>query len=163
MDPITALATASAIWSGIKTCIKAGKEVEDVWGQLTEWADKAGRVYDYLNAEESKPSIFRAFEFKDSETKEALNIFAARKQLLQMEQEIRHEFLYGALCHYGMDGYKEFLEIRHQVKFHRLKMQQDQKLAKQSFYNDLKYGVMITSLLLFLAGLLWWLYIQVKG
>jgi len=163
MDPITALATASAIWSGIKTCIKAGKEVEDVWGQLTEWADKAGRVYDYLNAEESKPSIFRAFEFKDSETKEALNIFAARKQLLQMEQEIRHEFLYGALCHYGMDGYKEFLEIRHQVKFNRLKMQQDQKLAKQSFYNDLKYGVMITSLLLFLAGLLWWLYIQVKG
>lgn len=163
MDPITALATASAIWSGIKTCIKAGKEVEDVWGQLTEWADKAGRVYDYLNAEESKPSIFRAFEFKDSETKEALNIFAARKQLLQMEQEIRHEFLYGALCHYGMDGYKEFLEIRHQVKFNRLKMQQDQKLAKQSFYNDLKYGFMITSLLLFLAGLIWWLYIQVKG
>lgn len=163
MDPITALAAASAIWSGIKTCIAAGREVQDVWGQLTEWADKAGQVYDYLNTEEKKPSIFRTFEFKDSETKEALNIFAARKQLLQMEQEIRHEFLYGALCHYGMDGYKEFLDIRHQVKFNRLKMVTDQKHAKEAFYDDLKYGAMLTGLILFLVGLLWWLYIQVKG
>lgn len=163
MDPITALAAASAIWSGIKTCIQAGQEVQDVWGQLTEWADKAGHVYDYLNAQDNKPSIFKHLEFKDSETKEALNIFAARKQLLQMEQEIKHEFLYGALCHYGMDGYKEFLDIRHQVKYQRLKAVADQQRAKDAFYEDLKYGAALTALLLFLAGLLWWLYINMKG
>ena len=163
MDPITALAAASAIWSGIKTCIQAGQEVQDVWGQLTEWADKAGHVYDYLNAQEGKPSIFRAIEFKDSETKEALNIFAARKQLLQMEQEIRHEFLYGALCHYGMDGYKEFLDIRHQVKQDRIRLVQKQRRDKLQFFEDLKFYFGITALSLFLVGLLWWLYIQVKG
>jgi hypothetical protein len=163
MDPITALAAASAIWSGIKSCIQAGQEVQDVWGQLTEWADKAGHVYDYLNAQDSKPSIFKHLEFKDSETKEALNIFAARKQLLQMEQEIKHEFLYGALCHYGMDGYKEFLDIRHQVKYQRLKAVADQQRAKDAFYEDLKYGAILTGLLLFLAGLIWWLYINMKG
>ena len=163
MDPITALAAASAIWSGIKTCIAAGQEVQDVWGQLTEWADKAGQVYDHLNAKESKPAIFRTFEFKTSETKEALNIFAARKQLLQMEQEIRHEFLYGALCHYSMDGYKEFLDIPHQVKLNRLKMIADQKREKEAFYDDLKYGAFLTGLILFLSGLLWWLYIQLEG
>jgi hypothetical protein len=163
MDPISALAAASAIWSGIKTCIAAGQEVQDVWGQLTEWADKAGHVYDYLNSKQGKPSIFKHFEFKDSETKEALNIFAARKQLIQMEQEIRHEFLYGALCHYGMDGYNEFLDIRHQVKLNRLKLIAAQQRAKESFYEDLKYGAILTGLLLFLVGLLWWLYINLKG
>jgi hypothetical protein len=80
-----------------------------------------------------------------------------------MEQEIRHEFLYGALCHYGMDGYNEFLDIRHQVKLNRLKLIAAQQRAKESFYEDLKYGVILTGLLLFLVGLLWWLYINLKG
>jgi hypothetical protein len=163
MDPITALAAASAIWSGIKACVDTGREVQDVWGQLSQWADNAGQVYDYIAEQESKPSIFRKLEFKTSDTKEAFNIFTARVKMREMESEIKHMFLYGALNHLGMDGYKEFLDIRQQIRVERYKQQQQQQRAKESFKEDLKYGAILTSLLLFLAGLLWWLYINMKG
>jgi hypothetical protein len=38
-----------------------------------------------------------------------------------------------------------------------------QKREKLQFFEDLKFYFGITALLLFLVGLLWWLYIQVKG
>jgi hypothetical protein len=62
-----------------------------------------------------------------------------------------------------MDGYKEFLDIRHQVKQDRIRLVNKQKREKLQFIEDLKFYFGITALLLFLVGLLWWLYIQVKG
>lgn len=162
MDPVSALAAATAIWSGIKTCVEAGREVQDVWGQLTEWADKAGTVYDYLANAEGKPSIFQKIEFKTSETKEAFNEFTARVKMREMEAEIRHMFLYGALNHLGMDGYKEFLEIRRDVRHKRAQMVLAQQQKKEEFLDDLKWGSAISGLILFLVGLLWFLYINVK-
>lgn len=163
MDPITALAAASAIWSGIKACVDTGREVQDVWGQLTEWADKAGHVYDYLAEAEGKPSIFRKLEFAGSETKEAFDIYSARVKMREMEAEIKHMFLYGALNHLGMDGYKEFLDIRQQIRVKRYQLQMKQQRERDAFFDDLKYGSMLLTLLLFLVGMVWYLYIHMKG
>ena len=58
MDPITALAAATAIWSGIKATVDAGREVQDVFGQLGAWAEQANKVYEVINHKEGKASIF---------------------------------------------------------------------------------------------------------
>ena len=65
---------------------------------------------------------------------------------MQMEKEIRHEFLYGAFANleggYGsMDGYRKFCEMRRKIRADRIKMKQDQENAQAEFWYKLKlYG-----------------------
>jgi len=154
MDPITALAAATAIWSGIKATIDAGREVQDVFGQLGTWAEQAQHVYEGMGIGGRRPPD----QPRRSETKEAFDIYAARVKMREMEAEIKHMFLYGALNHLGMDGYKEFLDIRHQIKIQRMQQQRDQERADEQFWEDVKYAVSIGMLALVLTGLLGWLW-----
>jgi len=154
MDPITALAAATAIWSGIKATIDAGREVQDVFGQLGTWAEQAQHVYEGMGIGGRRPPD----QPRRNETKEAFDIYAARVKMREMEAEIKHMFLYGALNHLGMDGYKEFLDIRHQIKIQRMQQQRDQERADEQFWEDVKYAVSIGMLALVLTGLLGWLW-----
>jgi len=154
MDPITALAAATAIWSGIKATIDAGREVQDVFGQLGTWAEQAQHVYEGMGIGGRRPPD----QPRRSETKEAFDIYAARVKMREMEAEIKHMFLYGALNHLGMDGYKEFLDIRHQIKIQRMQEEREQERADEQFWEDVKYAVSIGMLALVLTGLLGWLW-----
>jgi len=154
MDPTTALAAATAIWSGIKATIDAGREVQDVFGQLGTWAEQAQHVYEGMGIGGRKA----ADQPRRSETKEAFDIYAARVKMREMEAEIKHMFLYGALNHLGMDGYKEFLDIRHQIKIQRMQEEREQERADEQFWEDVKYAVSIGMLALVLTGLLGWLW-----
>jgi len=154
VDPITALAAATAIWSGIKATVDAGREVQDVFGQLGVWAEQAQHVYEGMGIGGRRP----ADQPRRSETKEAFNIYAARVKMREMELEIRQMFLYGALNHLGMDGYKEFLDIRYQIKIQRMREEREQERDKEQFWEDVKYAVSIVMLVLVLTGLLGWLW-----
>jgi hypothetical protein len=51
---------------------------------------------------------------------------------MQMEAEIKHEFLYGAFADleggYGsLDGYRKFLEMRRKIRADRIRMKQEQQ------------------------------------
>ncbi|MEK9894816.1 MAG: hypothetical protein VW518_00135 [Burkholderiaceae bacterium] len=131
MDPITALATISAVWAGIKKGVELGREVQDVWSQLSAWA-QAADVLEQASERPAKPSIFNKLNFGD-DTKQAFDAYAAKVKMREMEAEIRHEFLYGGLCHLGMDGLKEFYNIRRQVRERRIKAIQDQRIQRQAF------------------------------
>ena len=37
LDPITAIATATAAFNGVKKLVAAGKELEDCMGQMAQW------------------------------------------------------------------------------------------------------------------------------
>lgn len=156
MDPITALAAATAIWNGLKSALAAGEDVKNVWGQLADWADKVGHVYDYLAEQESKPAIFRRLEFKQSETAEALSILAARRQLKEMESDLKHAFLYGDLCHMGLDGYNDFLALRQEIRFKRKKLLEQQKAKRLEFFTNLKLGGLAAALTAALIGFIWY-------
>jgi hypothetical protein len=72
----------------------------------------------------------------------------------EMEAEIKHMFLYGALNHLGMDGYKEFLDIRHQIKITRMMEERAEERARDQFKEDVKYAIGIGALAIVLIGLL---------
>ena len=65
---------------------------------------------------------------------------------MQMEKEIRHEFLYGAFADleggYGsMDGYRKFCEMRRQIRAERIRMKQEQEAMQKQFWdNIILYG-----------------------
>jgi hypothetical protein len=100
MDPITLLATASAIWSGIKKASEFAAEAEGIWGQLSKYcgvADQLEQVIQEEKANPKKPKLFAKLN-PSNDVQEAFNVFEAEHKLMQMEKDIRHEFLYGAFC-----------------------------------------------------------------
>jgi hypothetical protein len=75
--------------------------------------------------------LFGKLDFS-SDTQKAFNAFEAEHKLMSIENEIRHEFLYGAFCNleggYGsMDGYRKFLEMRRKIRADRIRMKQEQE------------------------------------
>ena len=144
MDPITLLATASAIWSGIKKASEFAAEAEGVWSQLSKYCGVADQLEQVIQKEKNKPKKTKLFQKLDfsNDTAEAFNVFEAEHKLMQMEKDIRHEFLYGAFANleggYGsMDGYRKFLEMRRKIRADRIKAIQDQQAAEKAFWDNL--------------------------
>ena len=144
MDPITLLATASAIWSGLKKASEFAQEAEGIWGQLSKYCGVADQLEQCIQQEKNKPKkakIFQKLDFSNA-TQEAFNAFEAEHKLMQLERDIRHEFLYGQFCNLqggfgGMDGYRKFLEMRRKIRADRIKMIQDQQFAEKEFWDNL--------------------------
>jgi len=141
MDPITALATISAIWGGIKKAVEVGREVQDVWGQLSTWA-QAADVLEQVSDKPKKPPLFKKLDFS-SDTKQAFDAYAAKVKMREMEADIRHQFLYGGLCHLGMDGLREFYSIRRRIREQRIKAIQDQLIRRRQFVEHCFLGSLI--------------------
>jgi hypothetical protein len=116
MDPITILAACTAVWNGIKKASEFAQEAEGVWGQLSKYAGLADQLEQHITTAKNKPQkpkLFGKLEF-GNDTQKAFNVFEAEHKLMQMEAEIKHEFLYGAFADleggYGsLDGYRKFL------------------------------------------------------
>ena len=144
MDPITALAAITTIWGGIKKAVEVGREVQDVMGQLSQWA-QAADILEQVS-EPKKVPIFGKLSFGD-DTKQAFDAYAAKVKIREMEADIRHEFLYGGLCHLGVDGLREFYEIRRSIRERRIRAIQEQKMRRQELLEDLFTGVLILGVL----------------
>ena len=153
MDPITALATISAVWGGIKKAVAVGREVQDVWSQLSKWA-QAADVLEQVSDKPKKPPLFKKLNFGD-DTKQAFDAYAAKVKLREMEADIRHQFLYGGLCHLGMDGLREFYNIRRKIREQRIKAIQDQRMRQQAFFEACFAGGLIIAGAAGVISILW--------
>jgi hypothetical protein len=144
MDPITLLATASAIWSGLKKASEFAAEAEGVWGQLSKYCGVADQLEQCIQEEKNKPKKAKLFQKLDfsNDTQEAFNAFEAEHKLMQMEKDIRHEFLYGAFANLeggfgGMDGYAKFCNMRRKIRADRIKLKQEQQEMEKQFWDNL--------------------------
>ena len=89
IDPITAVATATAAFNTIKKGFAIGREMEGMAGDLGRWM---GAVSDIKKAEElnKKPPLFKKLFAAGSVEEEALNIFMAKKKAEDMREELRN-------------------------------------------------------------------------
>lgn len=145
MDPVSLLAAATAAFNGIKKAVEIGREVQDVYSELSKWASAAGNLQAFINQERvNKPGIFEKIGFNKSETAEAFDIYTAQVQIRQMEGEIYNMFLYGALNHLGMEGYREFIHLRKKVREDREALIKEQMRRRELFFYYAFWGSMLT-------------------
>ena len=83
IDPITAVATATAAFNTIKSAFAAGRDIEGMAGDLGRWM---GAVSDIKKAEEynKKPPLFKKLFNAGSVEEEAMQIFMAKKKAEDM-------------------------------------------------------------------------------
>ena len=112
MDPVSLFMAATAAFNTVKKLVEAGREVEDVLGQIGTWMGKVSE----LNAlDNKKPSIFKRIGGGKSVEAEAMEILqrreAVRKQHLEMMSMIR--------LRYGPAAYDDLLQLQRQVRLKR--------------------------------------------
>lgn len=131
LDPVTAVATATAAFNFIKKAVEAGREIEDVGSQLGIWF---GACADLKQAEEESrdPPLFKKLLHKGSVEQEALDNLMRRKKIEQQEKELRELIVY----RFGVDVYREMMDERRAIRASRdrlvAKQRRNQKRAAQN-------------------------------
>ena len=158
IDPITALSLASAAFTGIKKAVQLGKDVEDIYGALSKWAGHISDVHEHMNENKpKKPGLFDKIGFNKSTTQEAFDHIIAKKKIKDMEAQIRHMFTWGELHHLGLDGYREFIRRRRQIKEDREKQIYEQMRRRKKFFwiiNQLAIG---GTVIIFSVWIIWYM------
>lgn len=111
IDPITAFATAQAAVAGIQKALKLGKDIQGLVGEF-------GRFFDAKDAVQKAAND--AGKKGQSDTGKAMEIVMQANQLREMEEQLKHQLVYG--------GYPEMWE---QMLIERAKIRQAREKAER--------------------------------
>jgi hypothetical protein len=129
LDPITAIATATAAFNGVKKLVAAGRDLEDCMGQMAQWYTA---LSDLSEAEKiaKNPPLFKKLTSRKSVEQEALEIFAHRRKAQAQEKELREIILYA----YGKDAWIELIGLRRRIRLEREKAIYAQKRKREDTF-----------------------------
>lgn len=151
LDPVTAFATASAAYNFVKKAVEAGREIEDIGGQLGTWFSACA---DLKQAEEDSrdPPLFKKLLHKGSVEQEAVENLMRRKKIEQQEKELRELIVY----RFGVDTYREMMEERRQIRQSRERvLELQRKKQAKAIQNILVIGLIVAILTLPVAVSMW--------
>jgi hypothetical protein len=112
MDPISIFMAATAAFNTVKKLVEAGREVEDVLGQIGTWMGKASELAEIDN---KKPGLFQRIGSGKSVEQEAMEELqrreAMRKQHLEMMSMVK--------LAYGPQAFDDLMHMQRQIKLKR--------------------------------------------
>ena len=128
MDPVSAMATASAAFGALKKGFSIGRDIESMAGDLSRWMGALSDI-DQAEKEAKNPPIFKKLFNGKSVEQEAMEIYAKEKKMLQQEKDLRQLLLYT----YGQGGYQELVDLRRKIKEQREKTVYAQARRRKAF------------------------------
>lgn len=158
IDPFTAFTVASTTFGAIKKAVAAGKEIEQVAGQLGKWW---GALSDYNSAirKESEPPLFKKLLHDGSVEQEALERTIQKQKLLQMERELRELITYA----YGPEVYADMIEMRRKLKHERELLEKKQRQRQKQAIENTFWGIILLVLLMVLGIIVYSVYLYGKN
>ena len=148
MDPISIFMAATAAFNTVKKLVEAGREVEDVLGQIGAWMGKASELAELDN---KKPSIFKRIGSGKSIEQEAMEQLqrreAIRKQHLELMSMVK--------LAYGPQAFDDLMHMQRQIKLKR----ERERIHQQQRRRDV-IGYIFVAIVFALAGWVIWLMIS---
>lgn len=132
MDPITIISGATVAFNTVKKMIEAGRELEDVAGQLGQWFTAASDFYN-LEDQKKNPPLFKKIAHGKSVEQEALDMLIHKKKLQEQESQLREMILY----RYGTREYSEMMQFRKQIREERDKAVYAQQRRKKKLLDGI--------------------------
>ena len=154
LDPISALATASATFNVIKRGFEVGRDIEQMAGDLSRWM---GAMSDLSEAEHQikNPPIFKKLFSGKSVEQEAMEIFAAKKKAEQMRDELKQYISWTM----GSKAWEQLLAMEGQIRKERQETLYNQARRRQKFIEVMTVSIAISIGI----ALLITAYVVVKG
>ncbi len=151
IDPITAISAATASYNMVKKLVYAGRELEDIAGQLGKWY---GAAADLGRAEQQRknPPIFTKLFSSGSVEQEALQIIIHQKKLAEQEKDLQQMLN----NRFGYGTWREMVELRRKIKAEREATLYKQQERKAAFFETLLV-ILLLVMLAAIIGLGTWL------
>ena len=125
IDPVTALAGASAAFQMLKKGIAVGKDLQDMGGQLSKWAGSIADL-DFAEKQNQKPAWYKTLG--GGVQAQAMEIFAAKQKAASMRQELKD---YISVM-YGPSKWQEILAIEADLRKQKREHEHRQMEIKQA-------------------------------
>ncbi len=157
IDPITAVATATAAFNTIKSGFQMGRDVEGMAADLGRWM---GAVSDIKKAEElnQKPPLFKKLFAAGSVEEEAMTIFMAKKKAEDMRDQLKQIITFSR----GVGAWEELLKTEADIRKKRQKAIYDQEERRRKILEWVGIGflgLIITGFIFFM----FYLYLSTRG
>ena len=129
VDPITAVATATAAFNTIKSAFAAGRDIEGMAGDLSRWM---GAVSDIKKAEEysKKPPLFKKLFASGSIEEEAMQAFMAKKKAEDLREELKNLISFTR----GPSAWEELLKTEADIRKKRQQAIYDQQERQRKLF-----------------------------
>lgn len=129
IDPVTAIAGATAAFNAIKSGFTVGRDIESMAGDLGRWM---GCIADLRKAEENnkKPPLFRKLFQSGSVEEEAMQIFMAKKKAEDMRNQLRQIIV----ATRGPSAWDELIKTEGDIRKKRQQAIYDQQERRQKFF-----------------------------
>lgn len=139
LDPVTALATASATFNTIKRGFEIGRDIEQMAGDLGRWM---GAMSDLSEAEHQikNPPIFKKLFSGKSVEQEAIEIFAAKNKAERMREELK-QYIQWSL---GRKAWDQLIAMEGKIRKERQETLYNQARRRQKFVEILTIGIAIS-------------------
>lgn len=161
LDPVSIIGIATTAFKGLKSAVEAGRELQDVMGQLSQWAGAIADLdkLDELN-KKKKSSLFTSLIPKNGKSveQEAMQLYTARVSAREQRSELMQ--MLGALQ--GERGQREFMQLEADIRKQRKKTAHAE-LERIQKLKDIGMALAITVLALATLGLGLLLLLKVSG
>ena len=144
MDPLTCLTAATTAFKTVKRLVEAGREVQDVSGQLGQWFKAASDLKASIEDAEKPRALKKMLQNNESVEQQAINIQLAKEKHREMETQLREMWLY----RFGMASYREMLATRKSIAEQRNRSLYAKKRRAQQWID----GIIITFAVLTAVG-----------
>jgi hypothetical protein len=150
MDPITAMATASAAFNTIKKGFQVGRDIEQMASDLGRWM---GALSDLEQAEKEakNPPIFKKLFAGSSVEQEAMEAFAAKTKAEKQREELKTWIQYTM----GQSKWDELIRMEADIRKQRQETLYRQRERRRKFLEIVAiilFGAVVIS---FISFVLW--------
>ena len=152
MEPLTALAIANGAFATVKKLVAAGREIEDVAGQLGKWFEAASDI-NFAKEQAENPSVLQSIFRAGSIEKQALDATIAKEKLKEQEAELRSLIT----LRYSPNAYRDMMQMRKDIAARREKA----VYKRRQLVRGLVDGVAVVLFIGATGGLGWLIFIMV--
>jgi len=147
-----ALSIGSKAFSMLKQGIAAGREIQDMASQLSEWGKAVSDIAYAAERANEPPGVFKTL-FGSGTQQSAIDIFAAQKQCEQQRKELKQLITYT----YGNDAWQQFTNIERRVREkQREQVYRRRELIEGLIEAALWTGIIAVTIVLAGVGLYFW-------
>ena len=150
MDPMSAMAAASAAFGALKKGFQIGRDIESMVGDLSRWM---GALSDIEQAEKEakNPPIFKKLFAGKSVEQEALEIVMNKRKLQEQRDQLRQLIQY--TCKAGT--WEELIRMEGKIRTERQETLYRQREKRKKFLEWIAIIGAVILATIILAGILW--------
>ncbi len=152
LDPVTIIGGATMAFNALKKGFAIGKDLQDMSGQLTQWASSMSDLA-YMEQKNKNPPWWKALNGGSVEA-EALEIFTAKKKAEAMRKELKDWISFSM----GPSAWDELVATEGRIR----KQKKDQEYRKAEIQEAIVTWSLTGFLLLVFIGILSFIIYMVK-